>query len=161
MADSRSDDKDISVIITTGIVKVHTADSQVVSANSLSSVCTSFPNLKPSIEDAIKRGLGGERDDQEIHDFKPETLEASLCCKTGDRFLQVLEDHESGELNKCLKEELSKVDVVVEELKIKIQDMEKVKNTKCTIINRYATKIYIVLTRKYNTLQDPSPLFIG
>ena len=51
--------------------------------------------------------------------------------------MEVLKDYESGKMKKRLEEELSRVGIEVEGMKVKIKNMEKVVETKKAIDIRY------------------------
>ncbi|CAB4029136.1 Hypothetical predicted protein [Paramuricea clavata] len=60
-----------------------------INAVSLGALYCGYEQLKPVIEGAVKKGLGGERD-QDIPRIKPGSLHVLLCCFTDQRFLDVL-----------------------------------------------------------------------
>ncbi len=93
--------------------------------------------LKPLIEEAVKKGLGGERDDQEIRGIRPGSLHVLLHCLTDERFLEVLADYECGRMKQRLLEEFSQVGIKVEGLKVEIENMVEVKERKEAIKMRY------------------------
>jgi hypothetical protein len=147
MAESHSDADatcteggNISIAIIGSNVDVKTPDNQNINATTLDAVYTRCPSVKPLIEKAVSKGLGGERDEQEVRDIKPESPHVLLHCRTDERFLEVLQDHETGKLKKCLRKELSNVEVKVGELVVDIKNMEEVNKTKEAINTRY--KIY-------------------
>jgi hypothetical protein len=148
MAESHSDADatcteggNISIAIIGSKVDVKTPDNQHINATTLDAVYTSCPLVKPLIEKAVIKGIGGERDEQEVRDIiKSESPHFLLHCRTDERFLEVLQDHESGKLKKCLRKELSNVGVKVEELVVEIKNLEEVNKTKEAINTRY--KIY-------------------
>ena len=90
----------------------------------------SYRLLRPIIEGAVKRVLGSERDDQRDPDIKLDSLSVLLHCLTDERFLEVLEDYESGNMNYRLHQEFSKAGIKVTGLMIEIKKMEKVYRTK-------------------------------
>ena len=93
-----------------------------------------YKSLKLLIDTAAKNGLGGERDDQEFRDIRPGSLHVLLAC-SDERFLEVLEDYESGRMKERLQEEFSQVGIKVEGLKVEIENMEEVNKTKEAIVN--------------------------
>jgi hypothetical protein len=95
--------------------------------------------LKPLIESAVTRGLGGERDDQEVRGIRPGSLHVRLHCFTDERFLEVLADCESGRMKECLQEEFSQIGIKVGGLKVEIENMVEVNETKEAISKRYDT----------------------
>ena len=88
-----------------------------------------YKSLQLLIDSAVKKGLGGERDDQEFRDIRPGSLHVLLAC-SDKRFLEVLEDYESGRMKERLQEEFSQVGIKVEGLKVKIENMEEVNKSK-------------------------------
>ena len=94
--------------------------------------------LKPLIEGAVNKGLGGERDDQEVRGIRPGSLHVQLHCFTDKRFLEVLADYESGRMKERLQDGFSQVGIKVEGLKIEIENMVEVKETKEAINMRYS-----------------------
>ena len=104
---------------------------------SLGALYSSYKVLQPVIKRAITKGCGGERDDQEVRDIRPGSLHVVLHCSTDERFLEVLVDYESGRMKERLQEELSQVGIQVEGLKVKIENMEMVNETKKSINKRY------------------------
>ena len=93
--------------------------------------------LKSLIDRAITITFGGnDRDDQNGPDIRPGSLHVSIRCLTEARFLEVLEDYESGKIKQSLQEELLKVGIKTKGLKIKIDNMEEVEKTKTAIKNR-------------------------
>ncbi len=94
--------------------------------------------LRPIIEGAVKRGFGGERDDQEVRRFDTGSLHVLLYCSTDERYLEVLEEYESGRMKERLLEEFSLVGIKVEGLKVEIENMVEVNKTKEAINKRYS-----------------------
>ncbi len=92
--------------------------------------------LKSRIDVAVKRTFDGPRDDQEDPKTTPGCLHVLLRCLTDTRFLEVLEDYESGKIKQRLQKELSRVGIKVEGLKIEIENMEEVDKTKGDIIQK-------------------------
>ena len=101
--------------------------------------------MKPLIEGAVKRAFGGERDDQEIRDIKPGSLNVLLHCLTVERFLEVLNDYECGRLKERLQEEFLRTGITIEGVKVEILNMEEVRKTKEAINERYVKKNYICI----------------
>ncbi len=93
--------------------------------------------MKPLIEGAVNKGLGGERDDQEVRGIRPGSLHVQLHCFTDERFLEVLADYESGRMKQRLLEEFSRVGIKVEGLKVEIENMVEAKERKEAINMRY------------------------
>ena len=103
----------------------------------LGALYVGYKLLKPVIESAVKRGLGGERDDQDVRGIRPGSLRVQLHCSTDERFLEVLADYESGRMKERLQEEFLQVGIKVEGLKVEIENMVEVNETKKAINNRY------------------------
>jgi hypothetical protein len=111
----------------------------------LGSLYAGYHLMKPLIEGAVKRAFGGERDDQEIRDIKPGSLNVLLHCLTVERFLEVLEDYECGRLKERLQEEFLRTGITIEGVKVEILNMEEVRKTKEAINERYVKKNYICI----------------
>ena len=85
----------------------------------------------PAVQQAFKRSFGGDdRDDQGFKKFKKGSVLVPLNCFTDKRFLEVLEDFESGRLKERLLKEFLLEKVKLEGLKIEIINMEEVNKTK-------------------------------
>ena len=107
-----------------------------ISAKSVGDVCTTtvklgamyfgYKLIAKAIDGAVSRGLGGERDDQEIRDIKPGSLHVLLHCFTDQRLLEVLDDFESGRMKDRLEKEFSEIGIEVEGLKVEIDNTEEV-----------------------------------
>ena len=89
------------------------------------------------IEGAVKRALGGERDDQKDLHFEPESLRVRLHCFTDERFLEVLKDYESGKMKDRLQQEFWKAGIEVDGLTVQIENMGGIHRTKEAIKRRY------------------------
>ena len=107
-----------------------------------------YEMLRPVIDGVVKRSFGGERDDQRDPDIKPGSLRVLLHCLTDERFLEVLEDYESGKMQERLQEEFSKAGIKVTGLKVEIRNTEEVNKTKEVINKRY----YYIRYRVYNCM---------
>ena len=71
-----------------------------------------YPLLKPLINAAVAKAFGGdERDDQEVREIRSGSLHVLLRCFTEARFLEVLEDYESGKIKQRLEKEFLKVGI--------------------------------------------------
>ena len=101
-----------------------------ITAVTLGAIYAGYKLIAKKIDGAVSRGLGGERDDQEIRDIKPGSLHVLLHCFTDQRLLEVLEDFESGRMKERLEKEFSKIGIEVEGLKIEIDNIEEVKKRK-------------------------------
>ncbi|XP_028406666.1 uncharacterized protein LOC114529115 isoform X2 [Dendronephthya gigantea] len=102
----------------------------------LGALYAGYSLLKPLVDTAVKKALGGDRDDQDARDIRPGCLHVDLHCLTDKRFLEVLEDYESGKMKERLQEELSLVGIKVEGMKVKIENMEEVNERKEDIRKR-------------------------
>ena len=107
-----------------------------------------YEMLRPLIDGVVKRSFGGERDGQRDPDIKPGSLRVLLHCLTDERFLEVLEDYESGKMKERLQEEFSKAGIKVTGLKVEIGDIEEVNKTKEAINKRY----YYICFTVYNCM---------
>jgi hypothetical protein len=129
-----------------------------ITAVSLGALYLGYKLARPLIETAVTRGLGGERDDQEIRGIRPGSLHVLLHCFTDERFLEVLADYELGRMKERLQEEFSQIGIKVEGLKVEIENMVEVNETKEAINKRYdrcfiknITRAARVLNFKYKT----------
>ena len=86
----------------------------------LSALYVGYQLLRPGIDAAVKKALGGERDDQEVKDIKPGSLHVVLQCFTDERLLAVLTDYLSGKMKERLEEEFLRVEIKVKGLKVEI-----------------------------------------
>ena len=90
-----------------------------------------------SIEDAIRKAFGDtERDDQEVREIETRPLPVLLHCITDARFLQVIEDYESGKIEERLQKELLDIGIQTKGLKVKIENWEEIKEKKTTVEKR-------------------------
>ncbi len=135
-----------SILISTGNVEVakevwrtvpklgEAARDVFKTVTTLGALYTGYKLIKPLIDVAVKRALGGERDDQEVR------LEERFDthCLTDERYLEVLGDYESGRMKERLQEEFSQVGIKVEGLKVEIENMVEVNETKESIKKRYS-----------------------
>ena len=101
-----------------------------ITAVTLGAIYAGYKLIAKAIDGAVSRGLGGERDDQEIRDIRPGSLHVLLHCFTHQRLLEVLEDFESGRMKDRLEKEFSKIGIEVEGLKVEIDNIEEVKKRK-------------------------------
>jgi hypothetical protein len=92
--------------------------------------------LKLLINAATRNGFGGERGDQNV-EINEGSLHVRLGCFTNERFLEVLADYESGRIKERLQKEFSNVGIEVEGLKVKIENMKEVEETRAVIKKRY------------------------
>ena len=101
-----------------------------IAAVTLGTIYAGYKLIAKAIDGAISRGLGGERDDQEIRDIKPGSLRVLLHCFTDQRFLEVLKDFESGTMKDRLEKEFLEIGIKLEGLKVEIDNIEEVKKRK-------------------------------
>jgi hypothetical protein len=126
---------EISINISTNNLEV--VDRLWKGAITLGALYAGYELARPLIDAAVKKALGGERDDQEIRDIKPGSLHVLLHCSTDDRFLEVLADYESGKMKKHFEEEFSQAGIKVKGMKVKVENMAAVNETKEAINERY------------------------
>jgi hypothetical protein len=93
--------------------------------------------FKPLIEDGIYGVFGKKRGDQDDPVITKSSLHVLLHCLTDERFLEVLEDYESGGIKERLQKEFSEVGIKVEGLKVEIENLEEVEKTIAAIHERY------------------------
>ncbi|CAB4029138.1 Hypothetical predicted protein [Paramuricea clavata] len=109
--------------------------------------------FKPLIEDAVRNGFGGERDDQEVKDIRQGSLQVLLHCFTDERFLEVLEEIESGTMKEHLRKEFFDIGVETEDLIVKIENIQEVNKTKEAISKRYKSNCAILSITGYYTFR--------
>ena len=127
--------REFSINIATDNVQV--ARDLCITAVSLGALYLGYKLVRPLIETAVTQGVGGERDDQEVRGIRPGSLHVLLHCFTDERFLEVLEDYESGRMKERLQEEFLQIGIKVEGLKVEIENMVEVNETKEAINKRY------------------------
>ena len=101
-----------------------------ITAVTLGAIYAGYKLIAKKMDGAVSRGLGGERDDQEIRDIKPGSLRILLHCLTDQRFLDVLDDFECGKMKKRLEKEFLEIGIKLEGLKVEIDNIEEVKKRK-------------------------------
>ena len=101
-----------------------------ITAVTLGTVYAGYRLIARAIDGAISRGLGGERDDQEIRDIKPGSLRVLLHCFTDQRFLEVLKDFERGTMKDRLEKEFLEIGIKLKGFKVEIDNIEEVKERK-------------------------------
>ena len=121
--------------ISTDNVKV--VDTLCTTALKLGALYAGYKLLRPIVDAAVKKALGGERDDQGNPDIESGSLHVKLHCFTDERFLEVLADYESGRMKERLQEEFSQVGIKAKGLKVEIENMVEVNEKKKAIIKRY------------------------
>ena len=138
-----------SVILPSGgkvLINISTDNAEVVSqaidricqtVTTLGAMYLGYRSVRFLIETAVNRGLGGERDDQEVRDIKPGSLRVQLHCFTDKRFLEVLADYESGKMKERLQEEFSLVGIKVKGMRVQIENVAEVNRTKEAIKKRW------------------------
>ncbi len=107
-----------------------------VAAISLGGIYAAHSVWSRKMDEAVKRGLGGEREDQRVDRIEPRCLYVLLQCFTDERFLEVLEDYESGIMKDRLLKEFTNIDIEVEALVVKIENWEEVQERKFAISQR-------------------------
>ena len=140
------------ISITIGSNNVQAVRDVCIAAVSLGALYVGYQLIARKIDSAVKKALGGERDDQGDPDIKPGSLHVLLHCYTDKRFLEVLRDCKSGRMKKCLQKEFSQVGIEVEGLKVEIENVEEVIETKEAINNRYDR---CLIKNFANSLQSP------
>ena len=109
--------------------------SQGVGVTSLS-VLLGYRLLRPLVEGVINAVFGYDRDDQENPKTERGSLRVTLRCLTKKRFLEVLQDYESGGIKQRLESEFPLVGIKVEGLKVEIENMEEVGKTRAALDKR-------------------------
>ena len=130
---------EISINISTDNVEVALQALKVVgiTATTLGALYVGYDLMRLRIKAAVKKAAGGERDDQADPDIKPGSLHVKLHCLTDERFLEVFADYESGRMKERLQEEFSQIGIKVKGLKVEIENVEEVNETKKAIHKRY------------------------
>ena len=132
-----SDGGDFSFSITAKTVQV-IKDLGVINTT-LEELFNAWAIINPLVfKKAVKRGFGGERDDQEFKKFKTGSLLVPLHCFTDERFLEVLDDFISGRLKERLQEEFLRIGVETQGMEIEIKNVEEVNKISDAIQKRYA-----------------------
>ncbi len=124
------------ISITIGAKNVRVVRDVCIAAVSLGALYVGYQLIARKIDGAVKRGLGGERDDQDIPDIKPGSLHVLIHCLTDERFLEILEDYESERMQERMQDEFSLVGIEVEGLKVVVENMVEVNETKEAINKR-------------------------
>ena len=118
-----------------------------ITAVSLGTIYAGCELLRSVIKAAVTKAMGDERDDQDIPRIKPGSLHIFFRCFTDKRFLEVLADYESGKIKERLQKEFSEVGIEVEGMKLEIENMKEVEETRAAINKRY-TNQYIALKQE-------------
>ena len=101
-----------------------------ITAVTLGAIYAGYKLIARAIDGAVSRGLGGERDDQEIRDVRPGSLHVLLDCFTDQRLLEVLDDFDCGTMKERLEKEFLEIGIKLEGLQVKIDNIEEVKKRK-------------------------------
>ena len=101
-----------------------------ITAVTLGAMYAGYKLISKKMDGAVSRGLGGERDDQEIRSIKPGSLHVLLHCFTDQRLLEVLEDFECGTMKERLEKEFLEIGIELEGFKVEIDNIEEVKKRK-------------------------------
>ena len=91
---------------------------------------------RPIIDTACKKALGGERKDQNVDEAQPKCLLVLVRCFTDERFLEVLADYESGDIERRLEKELAQIGFKAKGLTVEIENMDEVNQRKRAIKKR-------------------------
>ena len=125
--------ENISINISGSTEEVHILCNTAVSLGAIYSGTL----VARSIEDAIRKAFGAtEKDDQEVREIETRPLPVLLRCTADARFLQVIEDYESGKIEERLQKELLVIGIQTKGLKVKIENWEEVKERKTTVEKR-------------------------
>ena len=127
-ASIKSSSGDISIAISSG--SAQSVRDLSITAVTLGAIYAGYKLIAKGIDVAIFRGLGGERDDQEICDITPDGTNVSLRCFTDQRVVEVLEDFERGTMKERLENEFSEIGIEVEGLQVEIDNIEEVEERK-------------------------------
>ena len=94
--------------------------------------------MRPIINGAVISAFGDNKKvEQEVTEIKPGCLHVLLRCFTEARFLEVLEDYESGKIKQRLEKEFLKAGIKNKGLKVEIDNMEEVQKRMRAIQERY------------------------
>ncbi|XP_028396949.1 uncharacterized protein LOC114520815 [Dendronephthya gigantea] len=110
---------------------------KVLDTVSLVEILYSCEQIKPSVfHEALEKGFG-DKTDQKFGVVKPTCLLVPLYCLSDERFLEVLDDFESGRLKQRLLEEFSQFRDEIKIMEIELMKMEEVNKTKDDIKRKY------------------------
>ena len=100
--------------------------------------------LKPLVKSAVRHAFGGDRDDQDVGGFEPGSLHVMIRCFKDERFLEIVNEYESGRMQKRLQDEFLQFGIKVEGLKVEILNIEEVNETKKGILKkkRYQNELH-------------------
>ena len=101
-----------------------------IDAVSLGTLYAGYQIIARRMDDAVKRALGGERDDQGDPDISPGSLHVQLHCYTKKRFLEVLAEYKSGRMKTRLQEEFFKAGIEVKGLTVGMKDLAEKDKTR-------------------------------
>lgn len=128
--------EDILISISSNNAQV-VGDDECVAEVSLGALYAGCKLTARKIDKAISRGLGGERDDQQIRGIKPSSsVRVLLHCFADERVVEVLEDFDYGRMKEHLKEEFSRIGIEAKGLKVEIENMEELRKIKEMIDQR-------------------------
>ena len=114
------------------------------------------PYFKSLFEGAIQRVFDAA--DQGIHSIFPGSLHVVLHCFTAKRFLEVLDEYESGKIQQRLEKEFSDLSIKVTGLTVEIENIKEVKKRKKAIeTEKYDMNIRLNIR---SSVRPPSTLFI-
>ena len=105
----------------------------VVSLSAMYGIYKYVISKEPEFNAAVNEGLGGDRADQQMGDIKPGSLHVLLHCFTDERFLQVLEEYQSGKIKKRLEEKFSDIGIKTEGLVVDIENIKEVEEKAAAI----------------------------
>jgi hypothetical protein len=144
---SRSSGGNFSITISSNSAQV--VRDVCITAVTLSTIYAGYKLIAKAIDGAVTKGLGGEREDQEILEIKPGSLHVLLHCFTDQRFLEILDEYECGRMKERLKEEFLQIGIEMEGLKVEVDNIEEVMTRKEMIYERLSC---ITLCRWHGSL---------
>ncbi|XP_028397129.1 ankyrin-3-like [Dendronephthya gigantea] len=104
---------------------------KVLDTVSLVEILYSCEKIQPSVfHEALKRGFGVKTNDQKFGEIKPACLLVPLYCSSNEKFLEVLDDFESGRLKERLLEAFSQFRDEIKMMEIELMKMEEVNKMK-------------------------------
>lgn len=124
---------EFTISISTSEIRV----ARYLFVTTLGALYTGYRIFQPLIDGAVKRALGGDRDDQGDPDIGTGCLIVRLCCYTDKRFIEFLEDYEHGRLKDRLGKEFYDIGLRIQDTNVKILNIEDVNKTKEVILERY------------------------
>jgi hypothetical protein len=106
----------------------------ISAATKLGVLYVGYKLLRPVVHRAVKKALGGEQDYQVDIKARSSHVVRFQCFKTDE---EVLADYESERVKERFEEEFSKAGIKVEGLRVEIENLGEVNETKEAINNRY------------------------